>query len=128
VSVDQVQIQQVLVNLIQNAIQAMNSRPRDDRRLKISTAVSYDNIQVTVVDSGPGFVAADAETYFEPFVTTKRDGLGIGLSICRDIVEQHDGTIWADTSESGGATIAFTLPRSETNAARRTTQYECVCR
>jgi C4-dicarboxylate-specific signal transduction histidine kinase len=128
VSVDHIQIQQVLVNLIQNAIQAMSGCSRDVRRVRIGTTARFEDVLVTVADSGPGFVATDAESCFEPFVTTKRGGLGIGLSICRAIIEQHGGSIWADTSISGGATIAFTLPRSENNAATRSTQYECVCR
>ena len=92
---DPIQIQQVLVNLLQNALQAMRICPADERRLEIRTFISGDLVQVDVLDSGPGFVTTDSESVFAPFHTTKPDGLGIGLAICRSVVENHHGTIWA---------------------------------
>ncbi len=110
VEADAIQIQQVLVNLIQNALQAMASAPPQRRRLAIRVAAANQGVQVDVLDSGPGLADADPETLFAPFHTTKADGLGIGLSICRSIVEQHGGTIWAKSRPLEGAQFSFVLP------------------
>jgi two-component system sensor kinase FixL len=128
VSVDAIQIQQVLVNLVQNALQAMRECPIHERRLEIRTSIAIDSVQVDVTDSGPGFAATDSEAVFAPFYTTKRDGLGIGLSICRAIVEEHGGTIWAQGAPGRGARISFTLPLAQNDVAIRRGQPECVCR
>jgi C4-dicarboxylate-specific signal transduction histidine kinase len=127
VLVDPIQIQQVLINLVQNALQAMREGSIQ-RRLVISTSVSADIVQVDVTDSGPGFTSTDSEVVFAPFYTTKREGLGIGLSICRAIVEEHGGTIRAEAAPGRGAKVSFTLPLAEQNAESRRTQPECVCR
>jgi two-component system sensor kinase FixL len=71
---------------------------------------------ITVADTGPGVDPAVAERLFEPFLTTKSTGLGVGLSICRTIVEAHGGRIWADRNGQGGATFSFTLPLAEAEA------------
>jgi two-component system sensor kinase FixL len=110
VEADAIQIQQVLVNLIQNALQAMATAPPQRRRLAIRMAVANQGVQVDVLDSGPGLAGAEPETLFAPFHTTKPDGLGIGLSICRSIVEQHGGTIWATSRPLEGAQFSFVLP------------------
>lgn len=87
---DRVELQQVLLNLILNALEAM-SEVEGARTLQISTAIDQEGVRVTVVDSGPGFVAANVEQVFEPFYTTKAAGLGMGLSICRSIIDSHGG-------------------------------------
>jgi signal transduction histidine kinase len=110
VNVDAVQIQQVLVNLVQNAIQAMVDTPVDNRQLLIRTVPVAGQVRIDVIDSGPGFNTVDAEKIFEPFTSTKRDGLGVGLSICRSIIENHHGAIWAESAPTGGAVVSFTLP------------------
>src|SRR5690606_26736052 len=109
VLVDRVQIQQVLLNLIRNAIEAMEGTRFG--RLTI-TAVHREPgfIELIVSDSGPGLAPEAADRLFEPFVSTKRTGMGVGLSICRAIVEAHEGRIWADASPMGGASFHFTLP------------------
>jgi two-component system sensor kinase FixL len=110
VSIDKVQVQQVLLNLLRNAVEAMQSLPR--RELKIQTAVaSDDTVEISVSDSGPGLAEEVRKRLFLPFTTTKDSGLGVGLSICRSIVEAHGGRLWlADTR--GGAEFHFTLPRA----------------
>jgi two-component system sensor kinase FixL len=109
---DAIQIQQVLVNLIQNALQAMVNAPPQRRRLLIRMTSANGGVQVDVVDSGSGLANVDPETLFAPFHTTKDEGLGIGLSICRSIIEQHQGTIWAKSLPEVGAQFSFVLPLS----------------
>ena len=127
VAVDPIQIQQVLVNLMQNAVQAMREGPVRRRRIEIRTSTSDDLVLVEVIDSGPGIVASDSEEVFEPFYTTKRDGLGIGLSICRAIIEDHGGVIRAESAPSHGANVSFTLPICQNDDASGCLQSQCVC-
>jgi two-component system sensor kinase FixL len=109
VLVDRVQIQQVLLNLIRNAVEAMQDLPHG--RLTISAAPrDNDFIEVIVSDSGPGISPEIAENLFSPFHSTKATGMGVGLSISRTIVEAHDGRIWANASPYGGTSFHFTLP------------------
>jgi two-component system CheB/CheR fusion protein len=109
VLVDKVQIKQVLVNLIRNAGQAMSETER--RQLTISTT-TIDNgmVQVDVMDTGSGLSDQEKSRIFQPFVTTKDYGMGIGLSISRSIVEAHYGELWAEQNHQGGAIFSFTLP------------------
>jgi two-component system, LuxR family, sensor kinase FixL len=114
---DKTQIQQVCMNLIRNAIEAMQNSDR--RELTIGTAADDDGrIAVSISDSGPGIPEEVMSQLFTPFVTTKEDGLGIGLSICRGIVEAHDGRIEATQNADGGTTLRFTL-HSTTDEERR---------
>jgi two-component system sensor kinase FixL len=108
VSIDKVQIQQVIINIIRNALEAMSSTPSPVLILK-STAEDQTFARVTIADNGPGLAPDVAAKLFRPFVTTKQDGLGIGLSICRTIVEAHGGRIWAETS-AAGTKFQFRLP------------------
>ncbi|MEE1656562.1 PAS domain S-box protein [Microvirga sp. CF3062] len=105
---DRIQVQQVLLNLIRNAIEAMQESTR--RELKIATAVVDDtHVELIVEDTGPGLAPEVAAQLFQPFVTTKKHGMGVGLSICRTIVESHGGKIWADSKQGEGTTFHFTL-------------------
>ncbi len=114
VHADRVQIQQVLVNLIRNAIQAMADEPQ--RVLTITTAPEgVGCLEVIVADTGSGIRADMDDRLFQAFATTKEDGMGLGLSICRTIVEAHGGRIWATPVEGGGTAFHFTLVREETN-------------
>jgi C4-dicarboxylate-specific signal transduction histidine kinase len=108
---DRVQLQQVVLNLIVNAIEAMTSVEEKDRELFVSTeSSSAEGLLVAVADSGPGILPEDRERIFESFVTTKEGGVGIGLSICRSIIEAHGGRLWADAHQPCGAVFRFTLP------------------
>jgi signal transduction histidine kinase len=107
---DKVQIQQVVLNLLLNAFDAMKESPRNERQAVIRTEAYGRMVKVSVRDSGPGFTPEKIEKLFQPFYTTKRDGLGMGLSICRSIVEAHQGHLWAENNSGGGATFSFTVP------------------
>ena len=112
VLVDRVQIQQVLLNLIRNAVEATEGCERRD--LLISTAaVSDEEVELAVTDSGVGLSDEIAERLFEPFNSTKELGLGVGLSICRTIVEAHGGRLWAEPGPEGGTVFRFTLTRMD---------------
>jgi two-component system sensor kinase FixL len=106
---DRIQIQQVLLNLIRNAIEAMQDAPR--RELVVATA-AFENdgmVEISVSDTGTGIAPEIAEQLFQPFVTTKKNGMGVGLSICRTIVESHGGKIWVESTPGEGTTFRFTL-------------------
>ncbi|WFU74110.1 trifunctional serine/threonine-protein kinase/ATP-binding protein/sensor histidine kinase [Bradyrhizobium sp. CB2312] len=115
---DRVQMQQVIMNLIINAIEALSSICEGARELVITTAKSEpDGVLVEVRDSGPGLSSADLERVFDAFNTTKPGGLGMGLSICRTIIEAHGGRLWATAAEPRGASFRFTLPAQSNRAA-----------
>ena len=111
VFVDRIQIQQVLINLIRNAIEAMLDSPV--RSLAISTEGVPELITISVEDTGSGISETLAPQLFQPFVTSKQSGMGIGLSICRTIIESHGGRIWFEPGPEGGTIFRFTLPRAE---------------
>lgn len=112
VLVDRIQIQQVLINLMRNAIEAMADSP--ERRLTVSSRVeSAGFVRVTVADTGPGVAPAVAEDLFRAFHSTKADGMGLGLSICRTIVEANGGRIWLEPRSGGGSCFHFTLVQVE---------------
>jgi PAS domain S-box-containing protein len=108
---DRVQLQQVLINLFINAIQAMIETPRPERVLAITSRVEgAGDVMLAVRDSGSGIDPTAAHDLFKAFVTTKTNGMGMGLSICKSIIEAHGGRIWADVDEASGAIFRFTLP------------------
>ena len=109
VMVDKVQVQQILLNLIRNAVEAMQDSPR--RELLIATRPDGSRmVEISVSDTGPGISAEIASQLFQPFVTTKRTGMGVGLSISRSIVEGHGGQITAEPNNGGGTVFRFTIP------------------
>jgi PAS domain S-box-containing protein len=106
---DRVQLQQVILNLLINAVEAMSGTSEGPRELLISTAKNDMGALVSVRDSGPGLMPEGVERLFESFYTTKPGGLGMGLSICRSIIEAHSGRLWASANEPRGAVFQFTL-------------------
>ena len=108
---DPVQLQQVLLNLIMNAMDAMASTPDGLRRIQIcSRAMEAGTIEIYLKDNGPGIEAADRKRVFVPFYTTKKHGLGLGLSICSTIIEKHGGSIALRNDHSGGVMAEISLP------------------
>jgi two-component system, LuxR family, sensor kinase FixL len=125
---DRIQVQQVLFNLMRNALEAMGDgeapagggggAPRRRRELVVSAApAGPDTVEIAVADTGPGLAPEVAGRLFEPFVSTKPAGMGVGLSICRTIVEAHGGRLWAEPNPGGGAVFRFTLPAAPSPGA-----------
>ena len=115
---DRVQLQQIVLNLIMNAVEAMSDAPTGPRDLLISTAEDQsDGVLVAVRDSGPGLNPESLERLFDPFYTTKASGMGMGLSICRSIVEAHGGRLWAAPNLPQGASFHFSLPGHRATAS-----------
>lgn len=108
---DRVQLQQVLLNLVVNACDAMNGNAPPDRQIIVSTELADGaRVRFSVSDSGSGLPAGELEQVFEPFFTSKTNGLGLGLSVCRSIITTHGGKLWAFNNPEKGATFQFTLP------------------
>lgn len=105
-----VQIQQVLLNLMRNAAKAMADSAR--RELSVTTACVGDMVEISVADTGPGLPETVRARLFQPFVTTKPTGIGVGLSVCRTIVEAHGGKLRAENAPGGGTVFRFSLPRA----------------
>ena len=113
VSGDRVQLQQVLLNLILNAAEAMSSVEGGARELLISTEPDQTGALVALRDSGPGIDAQHLDRVFDAFYTTKSSGTGMGLSICRSIIDAHGGKLWVEANEPRGAAFQFTLPTAQ---------------
>ena len=107
--IDKIQIQQVLLNLMRNAVEAMAGADR--RELAVSANRLGEMVEIRITDTGPGLPEAVRARLFQPFVTTKSDGMGVGLSVCRAIVEAHGGELHAEDVEGGGTVFRFTVPR-----------------
>jgi signal transduction histidine kinase len=107
---DRVQLQQLLLNLLVNAMEAMNEAGSTDRCVVVRTRPAGGAAEVFVEDSGPGLAAGAESLIFEPFYTTKTSGMGMGLSIARSIVQAHGGEIWARSNATRGATFHFAVP------------------
>jgi len=114
---DRVQLQQVILNLIMNGLEAMAKVNEGARELTVSSSKDEsDNLIVAVRDSGVGLDQADLERVFDAFFTTKPDGMGMGLAICRTIIESHGGRLWATANSPSGAVFQFTLPAASKRA------------
>jgi signal transduction histidine kinase len=108
---DRIHLQQVLINLILNGMEAMSTVPPEKRRMVVRAGLNQERlVEIAVVDSGHGIDPRKAPHLFDPFFTTKQNGMGMGLSIARRIVEAHEGSISAENNPAGGATFRFTLP------------------
>jgi PAS domain S-box-containing protein len=111
---DPVHLQQVMLNLVLNGMEAMAGLPEEERRVVLRTGPGDNGtVKIAVADSGPGIPVDRLPKVFEPFFTTKTDGMGMGLSIARTIVEAHQGKIWAENNSEAGATFYFTMPVDE---------------
>jgi len=108
---DRIQLQQVILNLCRNGLQAMRERLRETRQLRVQTTSSTGQVTLSVTDSGPGVDESVMSRLFEPFFTTREDGLGMGLSISKSIIEAHHGQIRADRNVGGGLCVHVTVPR-----------------
>jgi signal transduction histidine kinase len=123
---DRVQLQQVVMNLLRNAADAMSSIDDRQREVVVRTEPDEDHVRLAVEDAGVGFGPDGAERVFQAFYTTKSDGMGIGLSISRSIIERHNGRLWAEANDGPGVTFWFSVPAysgdgtptPETSAAR----------
>ncbi len=113
VRVDRVQIQQVVLNLVQNSIEALATVEVPQREITIRGHAAGAGVEVAIEDNGPGIVPAVSDRFLEPFVTTKPQGLGLGLVICQSIVEAHQGRLWYVPARGGGAGFHFSLPAGE---------------
>jgi signal transduction histidine kinase len=110
---DRIQLQQVILNLLRNASDAMTDVHDRPRQVLVRTERDDgDRVRVTVRDAGAGFALESPERLFEAFYTTKSNGMGIGLSVSRSIVERHHGRLWAEPNDGPGATFAFSIPRN----------------
>jgi signal transduction histidine kinase len=118
VSGDRVQLQQVVLNLVMNAIEAMSTVSERPRQLLISTRNIEDRVQVTVEDSGPGLDLNTMAKIFEAFYTTKSGGMGMGLSISRSIVQSHGGRLWVTANDGPGTAFHFTLTSYQEEESR----------
>jgi PAS domain S-box-containing protein len=107
---DRIQLQQVALNLVMNAFEALNERSRAQRWVRIRTGLKDSQVQAAVIDNGTGVSLEDPEKVFQPFYTTKTQGLGMGLSISRSIIIRHYGRIWVENNPEGGTTFYFSLP------------------
>ena len=115
---DRVELQQVLINLITNACDVMADMPREARALTIRTGLANnDFVSIAVCDAGPGIAAGNLDKVFEPFFTSKTNGLGLGLSVCRTIVNAHGGKLWAENNSGRGTTFYLLLPVSRSATA-----------
>jgi signal transduction histidine kinase len=117
---DRVQLQQVMLNLMMNAIEAMSAV--DDERRELVASIHKDEsggVLIAVSDLGPGVPFENVERLFEPFYTTKATGMGMGLSICRSIIEAHGGRLWASPNAPYGAIFQFNLPAHSVVVARK---------
>ncbi|WP_432722377.1 ATP-binding protein [Jeongeupia wiesaeckerbachi] len=110
---DPVMLEQVIFNLIKNALEAMDVTPAARRALAISLERDGDYLRVTIADRGPGLSPEQLEQLFKPFFTTKDTGMGMGLNICRSIIEHHQGRMWVEANPGGGSRFIFTVPFSE---------------
>jgi len=110
---DRVQLQQVVLNLLLNAVEAMGSVEATPRELLISTRQDHKGVRVAVHDSGPGIRPEHLDRIFNSFYTTKPSGTGMGLSICRSIIDAHGGRLWAEANEPRGTIFQFTVPGAE---------------
>jgi C4-dicarboxylate-specific signal transduction histidine kinase len=122
---DRIQLQQVIMNLVRNASDAMQTNGSRLKELTIKVESDSDGmVKLSVQDTGEGFEQGNMDKLFEAFYTTKRDGMGMGLSVSRSIIERLEGRLWATANENAGATFSFTVPGITENASQRETRFD----
>jgi len=104
-------LEQVVVNLMRNGMDAMNDVAEADRQLRVSVTSNAEVMEVCVADKGSGISVESTEKLYTPFFTTKSEGMGMGLNICRSVIEWHRGRLWFEPNPGGGTLFRFTLPR-----------------
>jgi two-component system sensor histidine kinase DctS len=107
---DRLLLQQVVLNLLRNAMDAMAATPPQDREILVATEAGATSVTVSIADRGCGIPPEVQEQLFQPFFTTKPEGMGMGLNICRSIMEFHRGRVWAEPNPRGGTVFSFSLP------------------
>ena len=112
IKIDRIQIEQVLLNLIRNALEAMAATPPAERRLTITAAQVDGEAVIRIADTGPGLPLAIAERLFQPYQTTKPQGMGLGLAVSRAILQAHGGRLWPESTKQKGTTFCLSLPLS----------------
>jgi two-component system sensor kinase FixL len=105
---DKIQIQQVILNLLRNAVEAVAQQ--DEPQVRLAAEARDDSVYISITDNGPGLPEEVQAKLFQPFVSTKRSGMGVGLSICHTIITAHGGQIWAEPNSGGGTIFRITLP------------------
>ncbi len=120
VYVDTIQIQQMVLNLVGNSLEALQDIPAAERSMMIATALSGDTVEITVSDTGPGLSAEAKSQLLQPFFTTKTSGMGLGLSLSRSIIETHGGRLWATPNSQRGVTLHCALPIGKADAMAAT--------
>jgi two-component system sensor histidine kinase DctS len=114
---DPVLLQQVVLNLLRNAMDAMAGTAPEARAIRVATAAGPDGVTVSIADRGAGIPPEVREHLFQPFYTTKAEGMGMGLNICRSILELHGGRVWADPNPGGGTIFSFSIPAEPARAS-----------
>lgn len=113
ISADKILIEQVIFNLVRNALEIMDLKEESQRKLTLKTSVTgLNEVEVAIIDSGPGITDKDIKTIFDPFISTKKEGMGLGLSLSKSIIDAHHGRIWAVPNQENGTAFCFTLPIS----------------
>ncbi len=124
VQADYTMMQQVITNLLRNAVEAMRETPQESRIISTNIASTIDGIKIEITDAGHGLASNESDSLFTPFQSTKKDGMGVGLNICRSFVELHQGKLWITPNEQNGCTAHILMPQTDEKLFVETTSDE----